>query len=73
MKDMNFFRNTTGILPCNLNYFLSVKGCKDVLLASSDYTMRFSAISSKVVVSDWEKDHEITEDPNKGVSPVSFP
>lgn len=73
MKNMNVFRNTTGILPCNFNHFLSVKGWKDVLLASTDYTIRFSAISSNVVVSDWKKDHEIIEDPNKGFSPVSFP
>lgn len=39
-------------------------------MASSDYTTRFS---SRVVVSDWEKDHEVLEEPSKGFSPVSFP
>lgn len=60
MKDVNFFRNITEIFSCNFSHFLSVKGWKDdVLVASNDYTIRFSAISSKIVVSDWEKDHEV--------------
>lgn len=42
-------------------------------MASSDYTIRFSAIYSKVGASDWEKDHEVLEHPNKRSSPVSFP
>lgn len=39
-------------------------------MASSDYTTRFS---SREVVSDWEKDHEVLEERNKEFSPVSFP
>ena len=40
-------------------------------MASGDYTIRFSAISSKVVVSDSQKDHNVLEDPDKGFSTVS--
>lgn len=52
MKDINFFfRNTTGVFLHYFNHILAVKGWKNVLVAASDYTRKFSAVSSKVVVS----------------------
>lgn len=47
------FGYITGFLLHKFNHFLpSVEGWEDILVELIDYTIKFSAISSKVVVSE---------------------